>query len=168
MRGRGGGTEGGGEGGPRRKRISSISQRVAVTVSVMAFGSVVGSYSCANPISALLRVYIFSHTRHLRMRIYTRRRCARTRACVNAPTKKERDGKVTNISSHYPHIEFLLFTHININIYVMEKTKIKKDTRDVDGRKSSRCNFHECTFRRNICLREKERELNYTKDDIEN
>lgn len=41
----------------RRKRISSISQRVAVTVSVMAFGSVVESYSCANPIRALLRVY---------------------------------------------------------------------------------------------------------------
>lgn len=44
-------------GGSRRKRISSISQRVAVTVSVMAFGSVVESYSCANPIRALLRVY---------------------------------------------------------------------------------------------------------------
>lgn len=43
--------------GSRRKRISSISQRVAVTVSVMAFGSVVESYSCANPIRALLRVY---------------------------------------------------------------------------------------------------------------
>lgn len=43
--------------GARRKRISSISQRVAVTVSVMAFGSVVESYSCANPIRALLRVY---------------------------------------------------------------------------------------------------------------
>lgn len=43
--------------GVRRKRISSISQRVAVTVSVMAFGSVVESYSCANPIRALLRVY---------------------------------------------------------------------------------------------------------------
>lgn len=45
------------ERGSRRKRISSISQRVAVTVSVMAFGSVVESYSCANPIRALLRVY---------------------------------------------------------------------------------------------------------------
>lgn len=41
----------------RRKGISSISQRVAVTVSVMAFGSVVESNSCANPISDLLRVY---------------------------------------------------------------------------------------------------------------
>lgn len=45
----------------RRKRISSISQRVAVTVSVMAFGSVVESYSCANPIRALLRVYFRTH-----------------------------------------------------------------------------------------------------------
>lgn len=45
------------ERGSRRKRISSISQRVAVTVSVMAFGSVVESYSCANSIRALLRVY---------------------------------------------------------------------------------------------------------------
>lgn len=35
---------------------------MAVTVSVMGFGSVVESYSCANPISGLLRVY-FSHTR---------------------------------------------------------------------------------------------------------
>lgn len=45
-----------------RRGISWISQRVAVTVSVMGFGSVVESYSCANPISGLLRVY-FSHTR---------------------------------------------------------------------------------------------------------
>lgn len=62
-----------GEGGDGRRRrndggtaerrgISWISQRVAVTVSVMGFGSVVESYSCANPISGLLRVY-FSHTR---------------------------------------------------------------------------------------------------------
>lgn len=50
-------TKGGREGVVRRKRISSISQRVAVTVSVMAFGSVVESYSCANLIRALLRVY---------------------------------------------------------------------------------------------------------------
>lgn len=50
-------TKGEGERVIRRKRISSISQRVAVTVSVMAFGSVVESYSCANPIRALLRVY---------------------------------------------------------------------------------------------------------------
>lgn len=35
---------------------------MAVAVSVMGFGSVVESYSCANPISGLLRVY-FSHTR---------------------------------------------------------------------------------------------------------
>lgn len=104
------------------------------------------------------RIYIFAHASSAYAHIYTRRRCARTRACVNAPTKKERDGKVTNISSHYPHIEFLLFTHININIYVMEKTKIKKDTRDVDGRKSSRCNFHECTFSaKHLSPRERER-----------
>lgn len=41
----------------RKKGISSISQRVAVTVSVMVFGSVVESNSCANQISGLLRVY---------------------------------------------------------------------------------------------------------------
>lgn len=36
--------------GEKKKRISSISQRVAVTGTVMAFGSFLGSYSCANPI----------------------------------------------------------------------------------------------------------------------
>lgn len=46
----------------RRRGISWIGERVAVAVSVMGFGSVVESYSCANPISGLLRVY-FSHTR---------------------------------------------------------------------------------------------------------
>lgn len=51
-----------GGGTAERRGISWISQRVAVTVSVMGFGSVVESYSCANPISGLLRVY-FSHTR---------------------------------------------------------------------------------------------------------
>lgn len=50
----------------RRKRISSISQRVAVTVSVMAFGSVVESYSCANPISGLLRVYFRTRVAYTR------------------------------------------------------------------------------------------------------
>lgn len=143
------------EGGPRRKRISSISQRVAVTVSVMAFGSVVGSYSCANPISALLRVYF--RTRVICVCTYTHVVVVRVHACVNATTEKKRDGKMTNILSHYPHRVSPLHTYKHQ--YLCYEKKIKRDTRDVDGRKSSRCNFHECTFRRNICLREKEREM---------
>lgn len=69
--------------GARRKRISSISQRVAVTVSVMAFGSVVESYSCANPIRALLRVYF--RTRVARVYIVVV-----IVSCTHAFTEKQR------------------------------------------------------------------------------
>lgn len=85
--------------GARRKRISSISQRVAVTVSVMAFGSVVESYSCANPIRALLRVYF--RTRVARVYIVVV-----IVSCTHAFTEIETDGEITNVLSHYPSIRF--------------------------------------------------------------
>lgn len=78
----------------RRKRISSISQRVAVTVSVMAFGSVVESYSCANPIRALLRVYFRTRIACITSSPYAQ---TRTRARQEGGKKRTRDRRADRI-----------------------------------------------------------------------
>lgn len=60
---------------------------------------------------ARIYIYFFAHACVICVRAYTRVVvCARTRArvCKCTATKRERDGKVTSILSHYPHIEFLL------------------------------------------------------------
>lgn len=112
----------------RRKRISSISQRVAVTVSVMAFGSVVESYSCANPIRALLRVYF-----------RTRVACTYV-IVVHASTKKKKrkvkDHKCFILSlSLFSFFTFISFSNLFIklkvfrNVKVLKLSKIKIDTK---------------------------------------